>query len=190
MPGANIKWVHEDIWDITANAFALDIGANYHTEFMDREIRIGLSINNLGSSMAFGGNRLFREIEKGALMDDDDPPREITTERQNRAKDYGELRSTNFNLPTSLNMGIMYIPLQREMDGLILSGDYSQPNNMDYKFAAGAEYYRSIGDGYQISARCGWEFKGDELDYEMQVVENGEYVTRTEEKSDGLGGTV
>ena len=90
-------------------------------------------------------------MEKGALMDDDDPPREITTERQSRAKDYGELRSTSFNLPTSLNMGIMYIPIQRELDGLIVSGDYSQPNNLDYRFSAGAEYYRSIGDGYRVA---------------------------------------
>ncbi|MEA2062817.1 MAG: PorV/PorQ family protein, partial [Gemmatimonadota bacterium] len=34
--GVSLKWIHEDIWDITSNAFSMDVGANYHTMFMNR----------------------------------------------------------------------------------------------------------------------------------------------------------
>jgi len=187
--GANLKWVHEDIWDVTANAFSMDIGANYHTDFMGRTIHLGLVIRNLGTNMTFKGNRLFREIDPSRLLDDENPPREITTQRQTRSPRYGNLRASTFNLPTALSLGIMYQVMTREFDGLMVSGDYSQPNNLDYMFSAGTEYYRSIGEGYRIAGRFGWEFKGDEMDYQMQAVSNGEFQFATETYVDEVGQT-
>ena len=185
--GANIKWVHEDIWDITANAFAMDIGANYHTDFMGRTIHLGLVIRNIGTNMTFKGKRLFREVDPARLLDDENPPREITTKRQTRSPRYGNLRASTFNLPTSLSLGVMYRVMAREFDGLMVSGDYSQPSNLDYMFSAGTEYYHTIGEGYRIAGRFGWEFKGDEMDYQMQAVSNGEFQFVTETYVDEIG---
>ena len=69
----------------------------------------------------------------------------------------------------------------------MVTGDFRQPNNLDYTFNAGTEYWRDLGHGYRIAGRFGWEFKGDELDYQMQVVENGQFVTRTETYTDEVG---
>ena len=187
--GVNVKWAHEDIWDITSNAFALDIGANYHTEFLGKGIRLGLAIRNLGNNPSYGGNRLYREIDPATLLDDENPPREITTERQRRSKRYGELRSTSFELPTSLTMGIMYEVLSTEFDRLRISGEYMQPNYLDYVVNTGAEYVRDLGNGYRVAGRVGWEIKGEELDYQMQVVKDGQYVYSEETYIDELGNT-
>ena len=187
--GVNLKWVHEDIWDITANAFSMDIGANYHTEFLERTVRLGLVIRNLGTNMTFKGNRLYREIDPARLMDDESPPREITTKRQTRSPRYGNLRASTFSLPTFLSMGIMYQVLTREFDGLMVCGDFSQPNNLDYTFNTGTEYYRVLAEGYRIAGRFGWEFKGDELNHEMQNVKDGEFQFATETYVDEIGQT-
>ncbi len=40
MAGLNIKYVHQDMMaNMGGSAFAIDAGAIYHTELMDREIR-------------------------------------------------------------------------------------------------------------------------------------------------------
>ena len=51
--GGNIKYIYEGIWHSTASAYAADVGLLYKTFF--KNIRIGMSISNFGSSMKMDG---------------------------------------------------------------------------------------------------------------------------------------
>lgn len=158
--GVSLKWVHEDIWDITSNAFSMDVGANYHTTFMDREIRVGMSIQNLGTNATFKGNKLFTEVDPKELVDTESNT--ITVPRTVRSKRYGSYRTSAFGLPTTLRIGMSYRVYQMDNAYLNLSGDFLQPRNLDVVFAAGAEYHREIGRGYSVDGRFGWHVQNDE----------------------------
>ena len=158
--GVSLKWVHEDIWDITSNAFSLDVGANYHTTFMDREIRIGMSIQNLGTNATFKGKKLFTEVDPKELVDTENNT--VTVPRPVRAKRYGSYQTSAFGLPTTLRLGVSYRAYEMENAYLNISGDFLQPRNLDVVYAAGAEYHRELGKGYSIDGRFGWHVQSDE----------------------------
>jgi len=160
--GVNAKWAHEDIWDITSNAFALDLGANYHTEFLDRHIRFALAVQNMGTNMKYGGKRLFEELP---------PEDEFGTQKgyggilhPERSKRYGTRMTTSFNLPTVFRIGLSCDLLETERHSLRVAGDFLQPNNLDVTWAVGAEYIRQLGEGYSVAGRFGWKFRTDEQD--------------------------
>lgn len=160
--GASLKWAHEDIWDISANAFAMDLGANYHTEFMGRNIRFALAVQNLGTNLRYGGKRLFEEL----------PPEDEFGIQQGfggilhpeRSKRYGMRQTTTYSLPTVFRIGLCCDILEAEHQSLRISADFLQPNNLDVTYAAGAEYTRYVGEGYMAALRFGWKFRPDEMD--------------------------
>ncbi|MEA1996574.1 MAG: PorV/PorQ family protein [Gemmatimonadota bacterium] len=172
--GAGIKWVHEDIYDITSNAFSMDIGANYHTEFHGRQLRFALAVQNIGTNMKYHGKQLFEELP---------PEDEFGTQygyggllHPERSKRYGMRQTTSFNLPTVFRIGLSYHLLETELHSLRVSGDFLQPNNVAVTWAAGAEYIRQLGDGYSVAGRFGWKFRPDEKDVKD---ENGTMLSET-----------
>ena len=160
--GINVKWVHEDIWDITANAFSMDIGANYHTSFMGREIKFALCLKDLGTNLTYRGRRLYTEVDPEPLQDESG--NYFEPDRGTRLDRYAELKSSTFNLPTSFRLGLAYTVLENSRDRLNVSGEYIQPNNLDMAFAVGAEYMMHLSDSYMAAVRTGWKYRGDELD--------------------------
>lgn len=159
--GVNIKWVHEDIWDITANAFAVDIGSNYHTEFMNRPIRIAFAVTNLGSNLRFSGDKLSHNI----LPDDElDRNKYIGSPRPERADRFGYRKSNAYNLPSAFKIGINYQPYHDEYNTLNLCGEYRQPNYLQAVFCVGMEYLRAMGGDNALAARFGWKIMRDEMD--------------------------
>ncbi|MBN2289471.1 MAG: PorV/PorQ family protein [Candidatus Glassbacteria bacterium] len=161
--GINVKWVHEDIWDITANAFALDIGANYHTEFMDHPIRVAFAVNNLGSNLRYTGEKLSHNY-----LPDDELGRNLYlgTPRQTRTDRYGYLKTNSFNLPVAFKLGVAYLPYQDEYNNIMVACEYMQPNYLQAIFSLGTEYKRSFGVRNVVAARCGWKIRRDEIDLE------------------------
>ena len=51
--GLSLKYVREEIWHMSSNAFAVDIGTLFHTPFWG--IRLGASITNFGTTMQLSG---------------------------------------------------------------------------------------------------------------------------------------
>ena len=158
--GVSLKWVHEDIWDITANSFSMDVGANYHTEFMEREIRVGMSIQNLGTNARYSGKKLFAELDPKQLVDDESNT--ITVPRTVRASRYGSYQTSSFGLPTTLRIGLSYRALERENAYLSVCGDFLQPRNLDVVFALGTEFHMELARGYSVDGRFGWHIQSDE----------------------------
>ncbi|HUU27915.1 MAG TPA: PorV/PorQ family protein [archaeon] len=153
--GINVKAVHEDIAGNTQSTVAFDLGTNYHTDFLGREIRLAFLIRNIGGNMAFSGNGLKVEM----------PPENVypgtNIARQNRE---ALRRTTRFKLPTSFHISMSYNLLTGDNYNLLAAGEFSQNNNMPVSYSLGSELTRKLGSRTTAALRGGWEFRGDELD--------------------------
>lgn len=69
--GGNVKYIREGIWHSSASAFAFDIGLLYKTFF--RNIRIGMSISNFGSSMKMDGRDMLVQHDVNPSMASSNP---------------------------------------------------------------------------------------------------------------------
>ena len=161
--GVNVKWVHEDIYDITGNALSIDVGANYHTEFFDRPIRIAFVVTNLGTNLTFKGERLSTN-----LLPEDELGRNkyIGTPRPERADRFGYQKTTSANLPLAFKMGIAYQAYADEMNTLNLVGEYQEPNYIESVVSGGVEYLRAFAGDNVMALRAGYKYMSDELDLE------------------------
>ncbi len=50
--------MHEDIFGLTQDAVAFDMGTNYHEEVLGMPVRLAFTLTNLGTNMRFGGDKL------------------------------------------------------------------------------------------------------------------------------------
>ncbi len=90
--GVTVKVISEQISNVSANGVALDAGIQYVTGAKDN-LKFGISLKNVGPRMAFTGDGLsFR----GIVGDDDGYKMTV------------EQRSSEFELPALLNIGLSY----------------------------------------------------------------------------------
>jgi hypothetical protein len=59
--GGTAKYIQQKIWNVSASAFAMDLGLKYRTDF--NGMIIGMSIANFGTDMRLDGKDLFRPID-------------------------------------------------------------------------------------------------------------------------------
>ena len=104
--GINVKAVHEDIAGNTQGTVAFDLGTNYHTDFLGREIRLAFLIRNIGGNLAFSGNGLKIPVEPEDLY----PGSDITRQEREAVR-----RATSFKLPTSFHIGLASYSLGSEL---------------------------------------------------------------------------
>lgn len=105
--GILLRGVSESTSDISSFGFAIDAGVQYVTGDED-EFKFGISLRNVGSRMAYGGQALSTE----AIVDD----RSITLNQ----------RAAGFEMPSVLNIGISYDFLTNTTDHRItLHGNFT-----------------------------------------------------------------
>ena len=91
--GLLVRGISESTADLSAFGFAIDAGVQYVTGPQDN-FKFGISLRNVGSPMAFGGEGLsFRTDNPGGSTDFD-----ITVSQ----------RAAKFELPSALNIGLSY----------------------------------------------------------------------------------
>ncbi len=93
--GMLMRLVSESIQDVTASGIALDAGVQYVSGPKDN-FKLGISLRNIGSPMAFGGEGL--STKRG----NPDPAGGVLYELTYDA------RAASFELPSMLNMGVSY----------------------------------------------------------------------------------
>ena len=90
-----IRTISQSIPDASAFGFAIDAGVQYVNGPKDN-FRLGISLRNIGSPMAFGGEGL------SVRRENPDPAGGVTYEIAY------DSRSASFELPSMLNLGISY----------------------------------------------------------------------------------
>jgi long-subunit fatty acid transport protein len=56
--GLKVKYIHENLADVSASAVAVDIGSIFETSFLNN-LKLGIALSNFGSSMEFTGDDLL-----------------------------------------------------------------------------------------------------------------------------------
>ena len=165
--GLNLKYVHQDMWgNMGANAFAIDAGAIYHTELLDREIKFAFSMQNLGTNMTFNGPNLLRSIgpeTRGGSFPDGysdftgDPY--AFSRRDDRTV---QLRTHTYRLPTVVKMSLAYSLFSNEKANWLAAGELWRPSYIPISYSTGTELSYNFNPTIAAAVRLGWMIQTDE----------------------------
>ncbi len=167
MGGMTLKYVHQDMWgNMGASAFAIDAGAIYHTEFMDREIRFAFAIQNLGTNMTFSGPNLLTDIgaqDRGGNFpngynDYTSDPYAISRRSSREVM----LRTHTYRLPTVMKMALAYNLYTSEKVNWLASAELWRPSYIPISYATGTELNYSFNPAISAALRMGWQIQTDE----------------------------
>lgn len=124
--GGTIKYVNSEIWNISASAFAVDVGLTYQTPY--DPVTLGMSISNFGTQMQMDGTDLAIRF---------DPDRTVGG---NNDGVVGRQHTRLWDLPILFRFGLSYNLLNTEQHNFLLLGDVLYPNSQNNYVNAGAEY--------------------------------------------------
>jgi len=124
--GATMKYIHQQIYHETANAFALDIGLLFYTQVDG--LRLGMNITNFGTEMQMAGKDLFQRIDI-----------DYKPSSGNNENIAGALSTDSWTLPLYFTVGLGYDVI-KSSDWLVSTGlDAVYPNNQTTFLNAGGE---------------------------------------------------
>lgn len=133
--GFSGMFIHEDIFEAQATGVAFDVGFKYDPGW--KGVTIGLAVKNYGPEMSFSGNGFQRPDELNRPV---------------------SARGADFDLPSSINMGLAYNFLSQGANSATLSGNFMSNNYSTDAWQGGAEY--SYNDTYFI--RAGYNYSDQE----------------------------
>jgi opacity protein-like surface antigen len=124
--GGTGKFIRQQIWNSSANGFAVDVGVYYQTDF--RNMRIGMAITNFGTDMRMGGKdlRVAHDIDPNRSGNNDRLPANMETDA--------------WPLPLNFRVGLAMDLLDSGMNRATLAVDAQQPNDQSESANIGLEY--------------------------------------------------
>jgi hypothetical protein len=130
--GLTLKYIQDRLGDASAQAFSIDVGTNFHTEFAGRPIAFAVVIQNLGSQLEHSGSGL--DVNVFPTSDDPDVPSANLDPAPSR------FRAQSFPLPTVFRVGLVYDVLSTASSRATLGGEFNEPNNTDPSWGFAGEY--------------------------------------------------
>ncbi len=152
--GITVKNVHEDIFGLTQDAIAFDMGTNYHEEFLGMPVRLAFAVSNIGTNLSFGGDKLRVDVDAEDIYPGEDVGRLPR-------KAYRE--TSRFPLPTSFHISASAAVLQLDRQGLLAAVEFSENSNLPISVGLGAEYSYRISAKSSAALRAGWRIQTDEV---------------------------
>ncbi|MFW5972809.1 MAG: PorV/PorQ family protein [Bacteroidota bacterium] len=125
--GATGKFIQQRIWHSSANAFAVDIGTQFRTDFFGGMI-IGASIYNFGTDMRMGGRNMRTFV-------DPDPRSE-----GNNSRVPANYETSSWSLPLNFQIGVTARPIDTRMHQMLVSVDATHPSANYESINVGGEY--------------------------------------------------
>ncbi len=152
--GITAKFVSDQLGDVSAKAFAIDFGTNFHATVSDRAIRASFVIQNLGSSLKHDGQALNVGVTRTPPLGTVDVPQEQQPAR---------LRATDWPLPVMFRVGVALDAISRGSNRITVLGEFAQPNNTKPGAALGLEWMGSNlgGSGFSLAARGSYAINPD-----------------------------
>lgn len=138
--GFNAKFIQENIWHMTANAFAIDFGTLFKTNLFGG-MTIGASISNFGTRMKLAGRdtRTFARVDPDKLGSNDRIPYQIDL--------------TSWNLPLFFRIGVSTNAINSKDFKWTIAVDALHPNDNYESVNIGTEItyqgFLTIRGGYQ-----------------------------------------
>ena len=125
--GFTAKYISEKIWDMQAQAFAVDVGTLFTTNFLNG-MRIGAQISNFGTDMKLSGRdtRTFHAVDPTKTGSNDQIPQNI------------ELDS--WHLPLNFQFGLAVDAVKSDEHIITIEVDALHPSDNYESMNVGAEY--------------------------------------------------
>lgn len=136
--GGTVKYISENIYDVSATGFGVDVGLLFYTQL--EGLRLGMNISNFGTELQLDGKSLLQPI-------DIDP-----ANTGNNSNISGQLLTEAWSLPLTFAVGLAYDAYQDGDWRLTLAADALIPNNQSTYGNVGME----ITWGNLISLRGGY----------------------------------
>lgn len=124
--GGSIKYIHQQIWHMSASAIAVDIGTLFTTQFND--MKIGMSISNFGNKIQLSGKdtQYYFDIDWEKYGNNDKIPCHLDTDK--------------WALPLIFRVGIAINVINSSINRATLAIDAVHPNNNSESLNLGMEY--------------------------------------------------
>ncbi len=165
--GINLKYIHQDVMsNIGGSAFAIDVGAIYHTELMNREIKFAFSVQNLGTNITMRGSPLIYKVGPESAggtiptgyLDYMTDPKALSVRGTRQA-----MRLTHtYRLPTVVKLALSYKLLTSEKVNWLVSGELWRNSSFPMSYASGTELTYSFNPIVSAAMRMGWLIQTDE----------------------------
>jgi len=174
--GMNVKYVHQDVYsNVGGSAFAMDVGAIYHTELVDREIRFAFAIQNVGTNITMRGPNLLHEVgpesRGGGWPSGYSDYTGDAYAFSRRGIRQMSIRTHTYRLPTSLKISMMYNLFTSEKTNWLAACELWRNNNLPISYAAGSELTYTFNPTISASLRGGWKIQTDEYTESTDMVE-------------------
>lgn len=121
--GFNLKVISESIYNLKATGVAFDAGIRYVTGEQDH-VKFGISLKNVGPTMQFGGDGLAQAIEY----------------QETGSQATLQQRSTDFEMPSQLVMGVSYDFLFSETNKLTAAASFTANSFTNDQYRVGLDY--------------------------------------------------
>ncbi len=124
--GMNVKYIHQQIYNMTASTFAIDFGTLFRTDF--NNMVIGFSISNFGGDLQLSGQNAQLEVDIAPGLSG------------NNDRILAQLETQKFQLPLIMRVGVAMDALKTESSVVHLGVDAVVPNDNNQYVNVGAEY--------------------------------------------------
>lgn len=124
--GFTVKYIRDQVWDMSANSFAIDVGTMYTTPF--NGLRIGASISNFGTKMKLEGRNTYFNFD----------PDNNTNYGPNNIP--SEFRLNSYDIPLSFRVGLAMDLLKSNILTITGALDAVHPNDNTEYINSGLEF--------------------------------------------------
>ncbi|MCE5270461.1 PorV/PorQ family protein [bacterium] len=169
--GLSLKYVHQDVFNnLSGNAFAIDAGGIYHTEFAGREVKLAFAVQNLGTNVTMRGSLLDVSVspegrgETGEASipdgygDYSNDPLAI----MRRTTREGQYKTHTYHLPTVVKMALSYNLYTSGGLNWLATGEINRNSYMPLSYSTGSEVSFNFTEYISAALRLGWKIQTDE----------------------------
>lgn len=141
--GVTAKGIFDQLGTVNGRAFAIDFGTDFHSQLNGHPIRLGFTLQNLGTTMSYSGGNLNRTVPRDTTGQGEEAPVELKTKA--------------FSLPTVFQVALAYdiLPATSKNSQITVIGSFNQANNNRAGFGFAGEWtLRNLGgSGFGAAVR-------------------------------------
>ena len=145
--GVKVKYIREDIANVSASTFGFDVGAVFLTSFFNNNLRLAASLANFGGKMKFAG----RDLSITYVVPGSPTGKQIP----------GELLTSEWEIPLLFRFGISNYFINTKTWTLLTALDILDSRDYDVRYNLGTE----LGFEKTFFIRAGYKFNYDEVTY-------------------------
>lgn len=175
--GLTAKGVFDQLGEVKGSAYAIDFGTHFHSQLAGRPTRFAFTITNLGTSLAYSGQPLRKNLPR--TQQADTLPGDGSLPTLPIAVEY---RTSAFALPVKFAVALTHDFISTQNTRLTIGGEFNQMRSDKSVYGGAAEFAteRVGGSPFGLAVRGSWTATPS-LKFETDS-----YTSAAKEKNAGL----